>query len=471
MNGPATAPVQIELHGRRRRAVRRATGPGAARLRTEIELLRRCASPSVVSIAEVDDDGTSVSIEFDYISDRTLATWPVPEVADAAQLIAPIAEAVTEIHGCGVVHGNLSADHVLIGTDRRPVLCGFGRAATVADADPVVDTAALGRTLVALLDRVDNSRQAGPWGTRLLRGGRRAERSLRDLAQRATSGAIDARSFADEAAAIATSAGPATRRLHESGDSDDERTGPSSPSVDDPPDSTVPPTRVWRTRPTRVHANERDPVSRWLIVAVAVTIVATVSGFAAARSGGADRSTDPVTVGPIVDRVDNPSPQAGAATTSTDVRAPAEGERESEPTAARSDVVPTAETTAPPASGEVEVCAFDVDTTADGCADRVSIADGVVTVNDRRYAVGVAGDRLAVGDWDCDGLATVAVVRPSSGEIFIFDAWAQRGELRAPLVAHLTRPAAPVAIELGDGCHDLAVDHEDGTWTYSGTAT
>ena len=32
-----------------------------------------------------------------------------------------------------------------------------------------------------------------------------------------------------------------------------------------------------------------------------------------------------------------------------------------------------------------------------------------------------------MGDWNCDGVATVAVVRPGSGEVFVFDGWAATG--------------------------------------------
>jgi len=42
----------------------------------------------------------------------------------------------------------------------------------------------------------------------------------------------------------------------------------------------------------------------------------------------------------------------------------------------------------------------------------------------RAYEVGVPGDALALGDWDCDGSETPGLYRPSSGEVFLFDDWA-----------------------------------------------
>ena len=41
-----------------------------------------------------------------------------------------------------------------------------------------------------------------------------------------------------------------------------------------------------------------------------------------------------------------------------------------------------------------------------------------------RWSVGDAGDVVAVGDWDCDGTVTPAVVRPATNRLYLFDAWA-----------------------------------------------
>ncbi len=49
-----------------------------------------------------------------------------------------------------------------------------------------------------------------------------------------------------------------------------------------------------------------------------------------------------------------------------------------------------------------------------------------------RYAVGESTDRLATGDWNCDGQITAAVLRPYSGEVYVFEQWPESGEpLRA----------------------------------------
>jgi hypothetical protein len=56
--------------------------------------------------------------------------------------------------------------------------------------------------------------------------------------------------------------------------------------------------------------------------------------------------------------------------------------------------------------------------------------------------VGGAADLAAVADWDCDGRATAAVVRPTTGEVWVYDRWASDGEQ----VTARPGPTAPGAV-------------------------
>ena len=56
--------------------------------------------------------------------------------------------------------------------------------------------------------------------------------------------------------------------------------------------------------------------------------------------------------------------------------------------------------------------------------DPVEVIGTEVRSGGQRWAVGDAGDLVAVGDWDCDGTSTPAVLRPSEGTVFVFDEWA-----------------------------------------------
>ena len=60
----------------------------------------------------------------------------------------------------------------------------------------------------------------------------------------------------------------------------------------------------------------------------------------------------------------------------------------------------------------------------DGCPDEIVVSGTSIRTAGITYSVGQAGDRVAVGDWDCDGTATPGIVRPGTGEVFLFDDWA-----------------------------------------------
>lgn len=62
--------------------------------------------------------------------------------------------------------------------------------------------------------------------------------------------------------------------------------------------------------------------------------------------------------------------------------------------------------------------------TSDRAAPTASVIDGVVMFDGRRYRVGDSGDLVAVGDWDCDGTSTVAIITSGSDAVQVFDEWA-----------------------------------------------
>jgi hypothetical protein len=83
-----------------------------------------------------------------------------------------------------------------------------------------------------------------------------------------------------------------------------------------------------------------------------------------------------------------------------------------------------------------------------------------------RWSLGNPGDVAAVGDWDCDGEASAALLRPATGDVFLFADWA---EVAAPVTVRATRQVAGgVGIRAeadADGCDRLLVDLPDGTST------
>lgn len=70
------------------------------------------------------------------------------------------------------------------------------------------------------------------------------------------------------------------------------------------------------------------------------------------------------------------------------------------------------------------------DTTGAGCLSTGIYVDQVLTVRVRRdvtvpqrYALGLPGDVLHLGDWNCDGIDSPALERPSTGQVLYYDTW------------------------------------------------
>ncbi len=82
----------------------------------------------------------------------------------------------------------------------------------------------------------------------------------------------------------------------------------------------------------------------------------------------------------------------------------------------------------------------------------MTIIGGQILVDDARFQVGEDGDALAVADWDCDGRDTPALVRPGTGEVYVFDGWATTD---APVAARLVdRVPGAVSLAPPDGSCD-----------------
>lgn len=85
------------------------------------------------------------------------------------------------------------------------------------------------------------------------------------------------------------------------------------------------------------------------------------------------------------------------------------------------------------------------------------VAGSLLTVEGRRYRVGQDGDQLLVEDWDCDGVPTPALLRPATGEVYVFPRWADRDELAVEPVLQVAGAEALVSEVSAQGCPTLAV--------------
>jgi hypothetical protein len=90
---------------------------------------------------------------------------------------------------------------------------------------------------------------------------------------------------------------------------------------------------------------------------------------------------------------------------------------------------------------------------------------GYVSHAGRRYRVGEPGEETSVADFRCNGATTAVTLRPTTGEVFAFDSWAEGADeltarviAKAPPGSHLE----PSTID-AKGCAPLRVQRPDGS--------
>jgi hypothetical protein len=444
-----------------------------------------------------------------------VARWGASVVA-VAGLGAAVASTLADLHEMGIVHGRLDGSHVLVADDGRPRLCGMAGAEGAAASD---DVAALGALVAELLARCPDR----PRRLLARRGPGTARRALEQVVEQATDPVATrrpaARALAEAILTAVPDAGlpdiglpyadlpvaglpyvanlpgadaadggrqaPDTLdRIWSYADlrSDEERwaealgTGPSDLPAgprDDPPlpiaDGDTPPWGADVGRHDRGGAgtDDRDDLT-WATV------------------GGPDPSADRTE--PLAVDADLTRDHVAATGRVAAFRRPAvEREQAEAPARRRIGLVAAgaaavgvamagatligpgggadAPRTGPPprpaaAAGDcpaVSAPAADVD--GDGCPDALSVHDRTVDAGVARWSVGEPGDHVALGDWDCDGEASPALLRPRTGEVFVFAAWAEAGEDLTVGAGDQVDGAVGIRAEPdGPDCDDLVVD-------------
>jgi hypothetical protein len=97
------------------------------RIEREVAILRAVAHPGVVEVVTTEGDLVD-SLVLRRVEGGSLDELRGPVVEVLAGIGAAIATTVADLHDIGFVHRAISADHVLLDLEGRPVLCGFGRA-------------------------------------------------------------------------------------------------------------------------------------------------------------------------------------------------------------------------------------------------------------------------------------------------------------------------------------------------------
>lgn len=404
--------------------VKTATGADAPRLRAAGERLLAAAHPGVIEVLSSSGSGDWWELRLVH-GGRPLDTLGPMRPEQVAAIAAAAAATLADLHACGIVHGRIDPSHVLLGSHGGPVLCGFGDGSP-AGATTADDVGALGALIVTLLG-AEAELEAIPehrWRRRRA-GATWIRRTLLLLA--------------DQAAAEPPSRRPSARRLAAaiSEAHPDALASPASPALSDAtasghPMASIPPADPLETLRATAGTAPRPPRLPALAAALAGVIVLGAGGLRLARSGA-------------------PSPRVAPAPAASTTLAPSSAVPDP-------DLLPTTATaTSPPApcvpSPEVSGAA--------GCAP-VAIDGTSVVVGERRYEVGEPGDLVVAGDWDCDGVATPALLRPATGEVFAFSSWAVTGDVVVRAVDQVAG-ASRLVVEAGrDGCATLVVKRVDG---------
>jgi hypothetical protein len=410
-------------------AVKTATGEDdVARLRLETERLERAAHPGLVTVvAPVPDNGADdragVGLRTRFAGDP-VSQW-TGSVAAVAGLGAAVAATLADLHDIGLVHGRLDATHVLVGGDGRPRLCGLSHP---GEAEPHDDVAALGQVLGDLLERATPGPRSWSRHGRSDAAHRRAleqviARALDPVPSRRPGARLLASSIlgAVPGAELPATSQPLPARepayvppdeelldlvfTHEL--TDDERWAQAF--GDDP---SVPPGAKLEPPPAR---NEHGSRARGAAGAGAVAVAAVAAGVVFVGGWGSRGSAAPP------------------------------------------DAIQASQQAMPAGCPVVSAPAADVD--GDGCREALVVKGGSVSAGPARWTLGQPGDLIAIGDWACDGRTAPALLRPATGDVFVFPGWAAEGE--PVTVAARDRLPGAIAIRAersGEGCDDLVVD-------------
>lgn len=429
-SGSSGAVYRARQHasGNRMVAVKRVSDPALARqLMEEGQVLAHLDHPSIVRVHELVADGRGVAIVMQYAAGGSLEQLlsergrlsDVETVAVAARL----ADALASAHRRGVLHRDVKPANILFTAEGHPMLADFGLATETSAAqtqgsaaylDPALpeggaadvrgDVYALGVCCYEMLtgmlpfpgDRVDDVLAAAEAGrfTPLTQQLPDLEPALAETFQKAMARQPEDR-FPD-AASFATALQQAAA-------------GPSALStsaVEIPQRSADDGIRVTRTfgpRPPQTDESQEGSRVPWpavvlvalLLLAAPIALVLTLSDRDAADDAVAPRQVlvdeDRSLEGREQPRCETPGPDT---TNSEDVQL-----------------------------ARMQEGGCPVPVRRDGGMLVVETTDGEPI----RFEIGTPTDAILIADFTCSGIDTPAVYRPSTGEVFVFEQWADEG--------------------------------------------
>lgn len=126
---------------------------------------------------------------------------------------------------------------------------------------------------------------------------------------------------------------------------------------------------------------------------------------------------------------------------------------------------PTRPPASPPTTSATRRCpmvrGLKADVDGDGCAEAVRVSGSVIDAGGVQFAAGRPGDRVALIDWSCRGEVTPVVLRPSTGEVFVFPHWATAAKDLTVAPTAVVNGATGLRIDAHGRCPRLRVERGD----------
>ncbi|HEY3141449.1 MAG TPA: serine/threonine-protein kinase [Acidimicrobiales bacterium] len=417
------------------------------RIRREAAVLTELDHPHIVRVHEVLDDGDGLAVAMQYASGGSLQALLAERgrlaPGEVVALAAPIAEALASAHRRGILHGDVKPANILFTSDGEPLLGDFGVARTLGarTSDNVAGTAEY--VAPELLDGADPDPRADVYSLAVVcyeaLAGQPPYRGAAPLAvaRAAADGFHDPLAgLADMPAALATAVETAmdrdpSRRFPSADDfaqalrtavatSDARLPGivQAPPGVGD--DDIARGTRTFGPRPPRP---DKKPPERFRLGAAFFVLLALAGVLYLVR-------------GPL---------RRDAASRCPQVEAPI--------------VEPGGQVVAgdPEGDGCTSYGVYQQTTMPDG--QTVMLLTMRLEGEPQQIIVGIPGDQLFLGDWDCDDIDTPALYARTAGQIEYYNAWPQEaGQRNTPTKTEPAPPNATATIDQGsNGCDTIVV--------------
>lgn len=460
--------------GRRTELIAGPEGPRLAKVATdasghlliaeEAARLVRARHPGVVELVHHDSE----RIETAWAGDRTLELASL-DLGPATALLAAVTATVADLHDLGVVHGRLDPTHVIVGPDGSPRLCGMsGPRPGEPEPSAADDVAALGRLIHRVVGHGITAEPIPERRWRRRRWTGYQQRALQNLADQAQADEMERRPSARTLATSIAQVAPAARLFRPGAASDgavqisvagERGHDPAVPDVDDDvilverdPEEAEPeapaalPGSIATAEPrlSSGHTTDRprlNAYSRGALVACSVLFALALIGTVRHGPSSTDAAVAPLSPD-MTDTHLGAVPEDPDPTTTTEI----------------------IESTTSSPTGCTPVMGVSAQIDADGCPDPVSIDGTTITAGGVVFRAGEADDHVSVGDWTCSGAVTPGIVRPSTGEVFLFQRWPTDDEPLEVEAAAIVPGGQRLVVD-DSGCGPPAVESAEGALT------